>query len=416
MPTNKNNPALIPNQSDELNQKRKKLFPAFHYFIHHQGDNELSITWMQQDGKNREKNKFNQLGADNDIEAIMRFLEVYRDSPKTLDAYTREVQRFMLYLMIKRHKSLSSATLKDFTAYEKFIAKPDQDWKGLHGAKQFKDNGAFNPEWGPFTKPLSAASQIMAIKTLNAMMSYLVNAAYLQSNPLALDKLHRESLTKETKKETFHALSQEEWHYVWEYLETLPRNTIGQINEYERLHFILTMFYTTACRAFEFAKSIMGDFKPSPTNSKQWYWHVVGKGKKKSELPANQSLLNALIRYRQHLGLSTLPTNDDTTPLLLSRSGKKPVSQRQLGRILENLFNQVADHIKESEPVLAANIEKATMHWMRHTALSHAARRSNDIRLVQRFGRHSNIRTSGLYIHMEDKELVDLMENQSPES
>jgi len=245
------------------------------------------------------------------------------------------------------------------------------------------------------------------------MMNFLVAANYLSTNPLNLDKKHRQKLARKTKQEIFHALTNDEWQFIWDYLDNLPQDTESQIKQYERLRFILIMFYCTACRIGEFSSHNMGSFNQHKNG--KWYWHVIGKGDKPAKLPVNHILLNALVRYRNYLELSPLPSIDDETPLLLNKNGSKGVTARQLSRLLNSFFSQVAKKIECEHPHSAANIIQATAHWIRHTALSHAAQRTKDLRLVQRFGRHDHIQTSMLYIHVDDEELENLMDNQNPE-
>lgn len=272
--------------------------------------------------------------------------------------------------------------------------------------------GEFNPKWRPFTGPLGMNSQKIAIATINSMMNFLVAANYLSSNPLNLDKKHRQKLARKTKQEVFHALSNDEWQFFWDYLEDLAQDTKSEIKQYERLRFILIMFYCTACRIGEFASHTMGSFKQHQNG--KWYWHVVGKGDKPAKLPVNPILLDSLIRYRKYIGLSPLPSIDDETPLLLNKSGNKGVTSRQLSRLLNSFFSKVAERIENEFPHSAENIRQATAHWIRHAALSHAAKRIKDLRLVQRFGRHEHIQTSMLYIHVDDEELEGLISHQNP--
>lgn len=387
-------------------------FPAINSLLSLQSDGIKLVDYLNADGPNREKKKFNQLGAENDLEAIQQFLDSVRHSPHTVRTYTKEIERFLLWSLLERNKTLSSVTLDDFVTYEKFLLSPSGHWCGSRGIKQVTSEGEFNSKWRPFTGPLSLNSQKIAIATLNSMMNFLVAANYLSSNPLNLDKKHRQKLARKTKQEIFHALSNEEWQFIWDYLEDLPQETESQIKQYERLRFILIMFYCTACRIGEFASHTMGSFNQHPNG--KWYWHVVGKGDKSAELPVNHTLLDSLVRYRKYLGLSPLPAIDDETPLLLNINGNKGVTARQLSRLLNLFFSQVAGTIEYKFPHSAENIRQATAHWIRHTALSHAAQRTKDLRLVQRFGRHDHIQTSMLYIHVDDEELENLMSHQNP--
>jgi site-specific recombinase XerD len=367
---------------------------------------------LENHGENREKTKFNQIGAANDLEAVQLYLKSLRDSKNTLATYRKEIERFLLWALLNKQKTLSSLQLDDFIAYEQFIECPDTDWICKHGTRRTDKQGDPNQNWRPFTGPLSANSQKIAIASINAMMNYLVAANYLSSNPLLLDKKHRQKLAKECETEKFHALSEQEWDWIWNALENLPQKTPGQQNHYERLRFILNMFYCTACRIGEFASHKMNSFQLN--HNGKWYWHVVGKGQKKEVLPVNSELLNALVRYRLYIGLPAFPTVDENVPLLLSQKGTRGIKARRLSTIIENFFNHAADQVKDISLVSSENIRNATAHWIRHTALSHAAKRNNDIRIIKRFGRHNHIQTTTKYVHIEDQELESLIDSQLP--
>lgn len=72
------------------------------------------------------KLNFNQLGAENDLEAIQLFLDSVRHSAHTVRTYTKEIERFLLWSLLEQNQTLSSLTLADFIAYEQFIASPSE--------------------------------------------------------------------------------------------------------------------------------------------------------------------------------------------------------------------------------------------------------------------------------------------------
>jgi integrase len=47
-----------------------------------------------------------------------------------------------------------------------------------------------------------------------------------------------------------------------------------------------------------------------------WWFTTVGKGNKERQIAVSEAMLEALKRWRKHLGLSTLPSAADYTPLL----------------------------------------------------------------------------------------------------
>ncbi|WP_254074045.1 hypothetical protein [Burkholderia sp. S171] len=59
------------------------------------------------DGENRSI-AFCYIQAHHDLEAVRAYLNKYRDQPKTLRAYTKELERFLLWAVVVRGKALSS--------------------------------------------------------------------------------------------------------------------------------------------------------------------------------------------------------------------------------------------------------------------------------------------------------------------
>jgi hypothetical protein len=58
--------------------------------------------------------------ARNDLEAVRAYLYQYRDQPKILRAYTKELERFLLWAVCVRAKPLSSVLIEDCEAYKDF--------------------------------------------------------------------------------------------------------------------------------------------------------------------------------------------------------------------------------------------------------------------------------------------------------
>jgi hypothetical protein len=67
------------------------------------------------DGENRSV-AFRYIQARHDLEAVRAYLNKYRDQPKTLRAYTKEVERFLLWSVVVRGKALSSLVVDDCEA------------------------------------------------------------------------------------------------------------------------------------------------------------------------------------------------------------------------------------------------------------------------------------------------------------
>ena len=57
------------------------------------------------DGENR-STAFCYIQAQHDLDAVRAYLNRYRDQPKTLRAYTKELERFLLWAVVLRGKAL----------------------------------------------------------------------------------------------------------------------------------------------------------------------------------------------------------------------------------------------------------------------------------------------------------------------
>ena len=128
------------------------------------------------DGVNRHQS-FPYVLAHNDLEAVSAYLHRYRDQPKTLRAYTKELERFLLWAVTVRRKPLSSLLVDDCEAYKDFLRAPSPGFVGPRAARS-------SGRWRPFaTAELSHESQRYAVRTLRAAFAWLVNVRYLAGNP-----------------------------------------------------------------------------------------------------------------------------------------------------------------------------------------------------------------------------------------
>jgi hypothetical protein len=127
-------------------------------------------------GSNR-ATSFSFIRAPHDLAAIHAYLHRYRDRPTTLRAYTRELERLVLWAVIVRGTPVSSMTVEDCEAYKDFLAKPAPSFVG---PKQSRASG----RWRPFApEGLSADSQAYAVRVLRAAFAWLTEVRYLAGNP-----------------------------------------------------------------------------------------------------------------------------------------------------------------------------------------------------------------------------------------
>lgn len=342
-----------------------------------------------------------QIRAENDLDALNAWLGEYRHSPQTFRTYRKEAERLLLWSIMEMGKPLSSLRREDLMIYEDFIADPQPAirWCGAKIART-------SDKWRPFEGPLSPASQRQALIILDGMFSYLVSAGYLTGNPLALMRRRRTPLVEDDRSvERF--LDRQTWHYLLDYIHNLPTATERQIEEKERIQFLFSLLYLLGPRLSEVASHTMGSFFE---RRGKWWWRVIGKGNKLATVPVPAEAMDALSRYRIHLGLPPLPAPSDETPLILSVKGRKRIASGMIYKIVKKLVMEVAAAMNALDPVRADKLKQASTHWFRHTAITHQADAGIELRHIKKSARHAKIDTTALYLHSDNDSWHDAVQ------
>jgi site-specific recombinase XerD len=355
-------------------------------------------------GTNRNTGNGLLIDAHNDLEALNSWLEEFKDSPQTYRNYRKEIERLLLWSLLVLNKPFSSLNRDDLRAYEAFLAcpTPAEQWCGPRRPRH-------SDEWRPFLGPLSESSRHQALVVIGAAFGYLSDAGYLLGNPV---KLLRRKKAKSTNKNTVERfLEQELWNYVWEFIEGLPEQSLREREHKARIRFLFHLLYLLGPRVSEVANLQMSDFRESRG---KWWCYILGKGNKRDKVPANESMLSALIDYRRFLDLSDLPTLDENTPVLRSVKGSQSISSNMIYRIVKKIFNQAADSIEFEKPEYAFKLRKASTHWMRHTAMTHLADQGVDLHHIRQTARHSDINTTSRYVHSDEELWHNSVKSHNP--
>lgn len=353
-------------------------------------------------GTNREWNVPRQIGADTDVAAVLAWLANFTATQTTFDAYRKEAERFLLWCIVERRKPLSSLTHEDWLSYKVFLAHPLPRERWI--SEQSRRYSRSDPRWRPFAGPLSASSQRQAGVILNSMFSWLVNAGYLAGNPLSLSR--QRSQRQAPRIERY--LDEQLWQEVKATIDALPRETQREREHYLRLRWLVTLCYVCGLRISEIAENSMGSFfcRRDRDGAERWWLEILGKGSKLRLVPATSELMVELARYRRQLSYPALPVPGESTPLLLPIGGKpKPMSRGGIHDILKSVFAMTSERLKLKGPEnahIAAKIARASAHWLRHTAGSHMANNSVDLRHVRDNLGHESIGTTNRYLHSSE--------------
>jgi site-specific recombinase XerD len=401
-------------------------------------------------GNNRARGGTAQLAAANDLDAIRAWLARFADKPTTFDSYRKEAERLLLWSLVQLGKPLSSLTHEDCLRYQRFLADPQPAAIWVAGSGRKHPRG--DARWRPFYGALSPASIRQATVILNVLFSWLVQAGYLAGNPLALSRQR----TRKVAPRITRYLEPGLWQEVKDSIAAMPQDTPRARAHYQRVRWLFTLLYLGGLRIAEAGGNTMGQFfvRRDTDGTMRWWLTVRGKGDKDRLVPATRELMTELSRYRQSLGMTALPSPGEATPLVLpigktagstagktagSKAGKTagstvgktegsaaarssgsetgphrrkveggsptPLTRAALHAIVKEVFAAAADRLRARGDQFASRadlLDKASAHWLRHTAGSHMADQQVDLRLVRDNLGHASLGTTSLYLHVDD--------------
>ncbi|WP_186123098.1 phage integrase family protein [Burkholderia gladioli] len=356
-------------------------------------------------GLNRAPVPAHQAELNTDLQAVRAWIEIRgARSEATRRAYRREAERLLLWAIVAKGKPLSSLNTMDAADYlERFLADPQpaERWIGRGRVERF------DPAWRPFAGPLSARSRDTARRILTAMGAWLVRQQYLRVNPF--DGLAAAApVPIDTAGRTFtHA----QWRYV---LQTVwqPDRALGAAPDrsdaaradrvrMQRDAFVLLLAYATGMRRAELAAATTGDLTRKALDGAledAYVLRVDGKGRRRREVPMPAKLLDLLraeLRARaEPLALETAPAD---TPLVAHVVTGAALHPNTIGTLFKQIFARAAERLASSYPGAAADLQRASTHWLRHTFANHGLDAGADIRDMQALIGHASLATTTHY-------------------
>jgi site-specific recombinase XerD len=359
-----------------------------------------------------------------DYQQAAEFINSYRGSEATFNAYRREIERLLQWSAHMARKPLTDIKKQDIEAFVYFCQQPPPQWIGLKKCDRYVTQAGLrkpNPDWRPFVVTLSKTSRALGrlpiikdyrlsqkalqaiFAILGSFFNFLIQQDYMSHNPVSQIR-QKSKYFRSMTNTPIRRLSELQWSYVIETAEMIAK----QHPIHERTLFIMNALYGMYLRISELATSKrwqpqMGHFFRDSDG--HWWFKTVGKGNKERQIAVSDAMLNALKRYRQHLNLPLLPTLGETTPLLSKNKGKGPItSTRQIRDIVQNCFDaailrmQADGFLEEAEQLKAA-----TVHWLRHTGISEDVK-SRPREHVRDDAGHGSSATTDHYIDVELRE------------
>ena len=299
-----------------------------------------------------------------------------------MSAYAALIERFLLYLAAERGLSANyrlsiHRSLSRFAAWchERALAPEALTEEHLASyQRELRSSGA------------AAASCRVAVVHLRIFFKYLASRKTIARNPAELLRAGKatqqlpETLSADTVRQLLESISPAE----------VPFGT--------RDRAILELLYSSGLRVSELVS-----LRPDHIDWEDNFLRVTGKGSKTRYVPLGGMAAKALKSYMQK-----------ARPLLLGerRGGNsQAVFLSNRGRMLTR--ERIRQIIKE-RALLAGLSDKVYPHIMRHSFATHLLENGADLRVIQDMLGHSNLATTQIYTHVEQKRLVSLHRHFHP--
>ena len=358
-------------------------------------------------------------GAYEDLINTLNFLSSYSGTTATFNSYRREVERLLQWCWFTRGMSVTELRRQEMEDFLAFCQKPPASWIGDKQVARFRNHQGervANPDWRPFVAQQNKRTQSdefgLSQKSLQAIFSilstyfnYLQQEDYVEINPVKLIRQRSRYLQKHAYQEPIRRISNLQWDYI---METMEQRAQQDPREHERSLFIMKCLFGMYLRISELVADergtpVMGDFQQD--RDQNWWLRVIGKGNKVRMVTVSDDMLEALKRYRRHLGLTPLPTVGEQHPIIGRIKGRGPVtSTRQIRYLVQQCFDAAYQRMRrEGMEDEAQELKVATVHWLRHTGISEDVKFRPKEHVKEDAG-HASMATTDRYIDTEMRE------------
>jgi integrase/recombinase XerD len=289
------------------------------------------------------------------IDEYLNFLTVERGvSRHTLDAYSRDLNRYMSFIHTSGIHSMADVTADNVVSY----------------LARIKKDG------------LNARSVNRALAAVRGFYKFLIHEKKIDANPFAnIEQSKVWSRLPDT-------LSKEDMNLL---LGAPGSKTPHALRDTA----MMELMYATGIRVSEIITLTMNNI-----NWQVGYVIVMGKGSKERIVPIGRSAYNCLHEYVTHARPGFVKEHATNT-LFLNKSGRG-LTRQGFWKILKKYAMQVGLH------------KKVHPHTFRHSFASHLLEGGADLRSVQTMLGHADISTTQIYTHITRERLKHIHKKYHP--
>ncbi|WP_238218446.1 site-specific integrase [Caballeronia novacaledonica] len=381
-------------------------------------------------GENR-STAFCYIQANHDLDAVCAYLNRFRDQPKTLRAYTKELERFLLWAVVLRGKALSDLRVDDCEAYKDFLKNPDPRFVGERFARH-------SPRWRPFaagadgSASLSADSQRYAVRALRAAFTWWVDVRYLAGNPWKAVNdpvvVKRENVMKIER-----ALPAALWRKLRDELDA--RSAEEGATQWRAVRAAILLMGDSGLRREEAAIARRENLRPSfygTLDRPVWELTIVGKRQQERTVPVSLATLDAL---RAHWAdrrkafdaneAAGTPQGPLVAPVIIpwtdaSRRRHREGASNEMARLneagytadgLNRLIGRMLTELVETADAFDLDdrmrLGHANAHAFRHTFGTCSVADEVPVDVVQKVLGHASLQTTTIYVQAEKQRVLE---------
>ncbi|KXV06430.1 integrase [Caballeronia megalochromosomata] len=388
-------------------------------------------------GENR-GTAFCYIQANHDLDAVRAYLNRFRDQPKTLRAYTKELERFLLWSVVLRGKALSDLRVDDCEAYKDFLKSPDPRFVGERFARH-------SPRWRPFASgELSSESQRYAVRALRTAFTWWVDVRYLAGNPWK--GVNDPPVIKRARAmQIERALPAALWRKLRGELDArcldkaaAQRRESKSGVQWRAVRAAILLMGDSGLRREEAASARREDLRPSSFGTPErpvWELTIVGKGQRERTVPVSAVTLAALRAHWADRGQDfdgATEEDEQSGPLLSpvvipwTDASRRRHRTRQSGESgegqpgneagytadgLNRLISRMVTELVETMDGLSLDervrLGQSNAHAFRHTFGTQSVADEVPVDVVQKVLGHASLQTTTLYVQAEKQRVVE---------
>lgn len=354
----------------------------------------------------------NSLEAQDDLQAVTRWLSRYDERTATQRSYRKEVERFVLWMTSVQKKPVSSASALDCQAYRAFLSAVPATWVNAAPVERT------DPMWRPFRGTPSSSSQKQALVIVQTMFEGLRDAGYLVANPMRA--VMKGFALPSSRLNVTRSFTEAEWAHVQRCIQDEP---VGPART--RLKCLLELLVTSGVRLEELAQARWGNLRLEtlPKLPPTWVLSVTGKRNKMRDVPLTDEIVELLREHTEGLTQAEEKGGfaESDRPLIYSLKGSVPqwgllnghprqvavaekgggaLSGSGIYAVLKRFFARAAACAGDAG-LEAGRFEAASTHWMRHTFARQSLVDGAPLEVVSELMGHASIDTTSIYSTQE---------------